>query len=241
MVKKLFFILTLIIVILFFYFIYKFYSHSEHVDIVTYKIEKKLGFITCIRIKKDVFNYKVTNKNHLSYDFYMNANYFNKRPIGEVIVDGKTISPKNRFGGFFVSDGRTPDFHFNNRPINVKFSSQTHTVVFKESIPNNRIVKQRWAKQELPRLILGEDIDGNIIIIHSNLNGGISVKDAIEYGKKMKIYNGLMFDGGASIEIGIKMNGFNYHYQQVSDLLRKIQNTPTPSVFIVGNLKSETI
>ena len=44
-----------------------------------------------------------------------------------------------------------------------------------------------------------------------------------------------MFDGGASIEVGVSYKNVNYNYQIVSDLNRKIGNVPTPSVFIVGN------
>jgi hypothetical protein len=43
-----------------------------------------------------------------------------------------------------------------------------------------------------------------------------------------------MFDGGASIEVGVSYKNVEYKYQIVSDIQRKIGNVPTPSVFIVG-------
>ena len=43
-----------------------------------------------------------------------------------------------------------------------------------------------------------------------------------------------MFDGGASIEVGVRYKNVNYKYQIVSDLERVLGDVPTPSVFIVG-------
>lgn len=39
------------------------------------------------------------------YDFYVNSNYFNKTPVGEVIIDGRKIASTKKNGGFFTSNG----------------------------------------------------------------------------------------------------------------------------------------
>lgn len=193
----------------------------------------KQGTITIIRIRKNYFNYKVVNKSHTDFNFYVNSNYFSTKPVGEVIINGKKISQTRRGGGFFTSNGKTPKFYFGSHP-KVKYSSQTHTVALIEGNLNYRIFKYKWAKYRLPRLLIGEDKLGNLILIHSNINGGCSIESISRIAKTNGVYNGLIFDGGASIEIGIKSDGINYHYQQVPDVIRKINGTPTPWVFIVG-------
>lgn len=198
------------------------------------KYNGRNGKITYISIKKNYFNYKVVNQQHRNFDFYVNANYFAKYPIGEVISNGKKISPKRNGGGFFTSTNGTPRFYFGSHP-KVNNSAQTHTIAIINGSMNTKIFKYRWAKYHLPRLVVGEDKKGNIVIIHSNINGGCSVESISKLSKSLGVENGLIFDGGASIEVGINTPEVNYHYQQVPDIIRSINNVPTPWVFIVGN------
>ena len=220
-------------------YIYPYFRISEHNDNITIDHINSSpyngynGTISVIKIKKNFFNYKVVNKSHRNYDFYVNANYFDKTPVGEVITDGKKISHTNSGGGFFTTNGKSPSFYYGSHP-KVDYSSQTHTIGIIEGKLNSKIFNYRWAKYELPRLIVGEDKSGNIIIVHSNIGGGCSVGSISKVAQSQGVYNGLIFDGGASIEIGINADGVNYHYQQVSDVARKVGNVPTPWVFITG-------
>lgn len=216
---------------------------NNAVEIKTYIIGETIktkGLVTLIKINKNKLSYKVVNNNHRDYGFYINANYFTKEnnPIGDVVIDGKQVSKKINGGGFFTTKNGNPKFYFNNRPNNIDCSSQTHTVLIRNGKSNNRISNQTWAKRILPRLVLGEDSFGNIIVIHSNFNGGMTVANCIKICKENNLHNALMFDGGASVEIGVKCGDINYNFQQVSDLIRKTNNVPTPSVFIVGNFKN---
>lgn len=198
------------------------------------KYNDRNGKITYILIKKNYFNYKVVNQSHRKFDFYVNANYFEKYPIGEVVSDGKKISPKRKGGGFFTTNNGSPKFYFGSHP-KVSNSAQTHTIAIINGSMNTKIFKYRWAKYHLPRLVVGEDKKGNIVILHSNINGGCSVESISKLSKSLGIQNGLIFDGGASIEVGINTPELSYHYQQVPDIIRSINNVPTPWVFIVGN------
>jgi len=190
-----------------------------------------------IKIYKNRMDYSVTNQNHEDFNFYVNANYFDKNPLGEVKIDGKVISKKNKNGGFFTTDGKTPKFYFNNRPNRVKYSSQTHTVGIIRGKVNERIFNQNWAKLKVHRLMVGEDINGNIIVIHSRNLGFLTVAEICKIAEKLGVHNGLIFDGGASVEVGLRDGKTKYSYQCVGDLTRKLFNVPTPSVFIVGNFK----
>lgn len=194
------------------------------------------GKINVIEIKKNSLNYKVVNKNHRNYDFYVNANYFtiDNIPVGEVIINGKIIKKKNSFGGFFTTDGKTPKFYYNNRPNGVLYSSQTHTPIIMNGVANKKIFTQRWAKYKLPRLIIGRKKNNDIIVIHTVDNTKCSVSDFYKISKSLGLVDALMLDGGASIEVGLTYGDINYKYQIVSDLQRKIGKVPTPSVFIVG-------
>lgn len=198
-----------------------------------YKIK---GNVNIIEFSKDALSYKVVNKNHREYDFYVNSNYFTieNEPVGEVKIDGKNIKKRSKKGGFFTSNGKNPTFYFNHRPNNVLFSSQTHTPIIIEGIPNYNIFNQRWAKYKLPRLVIGERRNGDIVVFHTIEKTKCSVHDFFLISKFLGLKNALMFDGGASIEVGLSHKRINYKYQIVSDLHRKIAKVPTPSVFIVG-------
>lgn len=213
---------------------------NEKVKITKIDLSDKFkinGVVNMIKLTKNSLSYKVTNKNHRNYDFYINANYFtiDNTPVGEVKINGKVVKHKNKNGGFFTSNGKSPSFYFKKRPNRVLYSSQTHTPIIRNGVPNYRIFNQKWARYKLPRLIIGENKNKDIIVLHTIDNTKCSVKDFYNIAKSQGLVNALMFDGGASIEVGVSYKNVNYNYQIVSDLKRKIGNVPTPSVFIVGN------
>jgi exopolysaccharide biosynthesis protein len=202
-----------------------------------YKDFKINGYVSVIKIKKNSLSYKIVDQDHRKYDFYMNANYFtiNDKPVGEVKIDGKTIQHKNKNGSYFTSDGNAPTFYYKERPNKVKYSSQTHTPVIMNETPNYSIFNKKWAENKLPRLIIGENKNKDIIVIHTVDGTRCSVHDFYRISKSQGLVNAYMFDGGTSIEVGVKYGNINYKYQIVSDVIRKLINIPTPSVFIVGN------
>lgn len=194
------------------------------------------GEVTVIKINKGKMSYKVANKNHRDYDFYVNANYFDNddKPIGEVIIENREICTKRPHGGFFTSNGKNPKFYFGSRPNNVKFSSQTHTPIINNGVSNNRIFKQKWAKERDARLVVGENSIGDIFVIHTQSRTSLTVKEMNIICKHLSLKNALMFDGGASIEVGIKRGTIEYRYQEFNDFFRSIGNIPKPKIFIVG-------
>ena len=82
-----------------------------------------------------------------------------------------------------------------------------------------------------------EDSQRNIYICHTTGISGCSIQDFYKLASKLGLKNVLMFDGGASIEVGIKKGDFTYSYQRVSDLERSLFDIPAPKVFIVGNFR----
>jgi hypothetical protein len=193
--------------------------------------------VNFIKIKKNTANFQVVNKNHESHDIWINANYFTKNgtPIGEVRIDGKNITKKRPGGAYFTSNGHNPRLYFGRRPNKVLFSSQTHTPIIINGKPCYRIFNQRWARKKLPRLIVGKDSDGNLCIVHTIGLTACTVREFYEIARDLRMKNAMMFDGGASIEVGIKDGTKTYEYQIIGDVQRKIGDVPTPTVFIVGD------
>lgn len=193
--------------------------------------------VNFIKIKKGSAKFKVTNKNHESHDIWINANYFMKdgTPIGEVKINGKNITKKRLSGSYFTSDGNEPRLYFGKRPDNVLYSAQTHTPIMLNGSPYSKIFNQSWAKRKLPRLIVGKDSNGDFCVVHTIGLTACSVKEFYEIAKDLGIINAMMFDGGASIEVGVRDGIRTFEYQIIGDSGRKIGNVPTPTVFIVGD------
>jgi hypothetical protein len=165
-------------------------------------VKKLNGSVYVIVIKKNQMNFKVTDTNEISNDFYINSNFFKNGPIGEVKIDGEIKNRKKRNGGFFTSNGKSPKIFFNSRPNSVKYSSQTHLIGINNGVINNRICKQKWARLKTYRILIGKDKNNNTIVIHSDNGGFLSIKNVCEIGIKYGVINGLLFDGGSSVDIG---------------------------------------
>ena len=193
------------------------------------------GSVYVIVLKKNQMNFKVTNTDETSNDFYMNSNFFANGPIGEVKIDGKTKHRKKIGGGFFTSNGGTPKLYFNSRPNSVKFSSQTHLIGIKNGIINNRICKQRWSKLKTYRILIGKDKNNNTIVIHSGNGGFQTIKDICEIGVKYGMINGLLFDGGSSVDVGLKDGDYSHTFQSVSTISKKLVGIHNPYTYIIGN------
>lgn len=212
---------------------------NDKVEITKIDLSKEIGtdgFVNMIKLNKNCLSYSVIDNGHRDYDFYMNANYFtiDNIPVGEVLIKGKTVQHKNNNGGFFTSHGRSPSFYFQKRPNDVLYSSETHTPIIINGKPNNKIFNKKWAKSKFPRLVIGETKNKDIIVLHTIGDTKCSVEDFYKISQTRGLVNALMFDGGASIEVGVKYKNVNYNYQIVSDIERTICKVPTPSVFIVG-------
>ncbi len=212
------------------------FSDQKNQNVSINQIVTDKGKVNVIKIRKNSCNYKIAKGNPTKNEFYMNSNYFAKdgSSIGEVILSGRKISDRRPSGGFFTTDGSNPKFYFGNRPNNVEFSSQTHTPLIINGHPKNNIMKQSWAKKGAARILIGENSSGDIIVTHT-YKTDMTVSEFYQSIKKLGIVNGLMFDGGSSVEIGLKNGDINYHYQEVNDIFKIIGNIPSPKIFIVGN------
>ncbi len=193
------------------------------------------GSAYVIVLKKDRMNFKVADANETLNDFYMNSNFFANGPIGEVKIDGETKSRKKKEGGFFASNGKSPKIFFGSRPTSVRYSSQTHLIVIKNGAINGRVCRQKWAKLKNYRILIGKDKNSNTIVVHSDNGGFLSVEDICKIGVIYGITNGLLFDGGSSIEIGLKDGDYHHAFRSVSTIGKRLAGIHKPYTYIVGN------
>lgn len=193
--------------------------------------------VNFIRVKKNTAKFKVVNENHQVHDLWINANYFAKNgtPIGEVKIDGNSITKKSPGGAFFTSNGSEPAFYFGSRPNKVLYAAQTHTPLINKGKPNQKIFNRSWAKKQLPRLVVGKDAEGNFCVIHTIGLTACSVRQFYHIARDLGLVDALMFDGGLSIEVGVRDGFRTYKYQIAIDLHRKLDDVPTPRVFMVAD------
>lgn len=199
---------------------------------------KKLTFgggdVFIIKIFKGKMNYKVDTKNEGNFDFYLNSNFFtNTNPIGEVMVDGKTINKKVTKGGYFTSNGNNPTITLYDRPTSL-YSTQTKYIGIKNGVLNKSMFKSKLSKWKTYRTLLGKDKDGNLILIHSGKSGLVSVEDISLMGKSEGMVNALIFDGGSSIEVLVKDGNYKHNYHSVSDDTKRRLKIHKPFSYITG-------
>ena len=65
-----------------------------------------------------------------------------------------------------------------------------------------------FARIQTYRTLLGKNSNGDLILLHSGDDGLLSIRDICKLGLKEGIINGLIFDGGSSVEIKVKDNGY---------------------------------
>lgn len=151
-----------------------------------------------------------------------------------VKIAGESLSPKRPGGAFFTSNGGEPAFYFGRRPNTVLYAAQTHTRLINKGKPNQKILSQSWAKNQLPSLVVGKDEEGNFCVMHTIGLTACSVRQFYQIAWNLDFVDALIFDGGLSIEVGVSDGFRTYKYQIVSDLHRKMGDVPTPKVFYGG-------
>jgi hypothetical protein len=86
--------------------------------------------------------------------------------------------------------------------------------------------------------LIGKNKGGDLIIIHSDVLGLVSIEDICKFGVAQGIKDGLLFDGGSSVDIGIKTNKLNYSFKSVPSFAKPFMGIDEPPIYIVGNEKN---
>lgn len=195
--------------------------------------------LTIITIKNNSMKFSVDTKKSDNYDFYLNANFFKEDGSIEGLtrVNGKNISNQSNFGGSFYTINNKPFISMNGCPTSSINCVQTsYRGIINGSI-NTRVTNTSVNSRKVYRTLIGKNKNGDLVIIHSTRWGFISMKGICEYGLKLGIKDGLLFDGGSSIDLKISKNGKTHRYQSVPTIIKKVFNIKNPPVYIVGNFK----
>lgn len=192
------------------------------------------GEVYIVKINKSTMSYKVDTKNTGEVDFYLNSNFFtNTRPIGEVLVNGKIVNGKVKGGGYFHTTGGDAKITLGNRS-NALYSTQTKYIGIRNGVLNQNMFKSKLSRWKTYRTLLGKNMNGDLILVHSGKNGLLSNEDICKIGKEEGMVDALLFDGGSSIEVLLVDGTFKHQYHSVSDETKQRLKIHKPFAYITG-------
>jgi len=216
-----------------------FYTNSNKSEVV-YEREGVVVY------KNNNYDIMVFNPKNMSFgvsttkpknvNFYMNSNFFDEETIGLVVVNGRRLSDRVESGGYFyVKDGK-PYVGIKYCPGYTDYASQSILWGIRKGKPNNWLIKRDHAKVKTYRNLVGKDKNGNIVVIVSNRGGMVTINDIVNEGLKMGVMDGVLFDGGSSVEYKYKDNDFSSKFKSLSTPLKRLTGVDDPTTYIYGKI-----
>jgi hypothetical protein len=193
------------------------------------------------------FNIFIVNKNHMKFgvstskptksDFYINSNFFtNKSSIGMVVINGKKIHSKTVGGGYFYVINGAAHISTKKCPKNVDFASQTILWGIDNGVKNKKLFKTSHGKLKRYRTIIGENNNGEIMIISSNRLGLVTIKEIIDFAYNKGMNEGILLDGGTSVDYKFSDGKNSISFESIPGKLKPLFNIKKPTTYIYGNL-----
>jgi hypothetical protein len=193
------------------------------------------------------FNILIVNKNHMKFgvstnkptksDFYTNSNFFtNKSSIGLVVINGKKIHSKTVGGGYFYVVNGKAHISAKKCPKNVDFASQTILWGIDDGVKNKKLFKTVHGKLKRYRTIIGENNNGDIMIISSERLGLVAIKEIIDFAYNRGMTEGILLDGGTSVDYKFSDDKNSISFESVPSDLKPLFNIKKPTTYIYGNL-----
>lgn len=167
--------------------------------------------------------------------FYMNSNFFNKKAIGLVVEDGIKKSSRVSGGGYFYVSNGIVNIKRGGCPKNTDYASQTILWGIDNGVTNKSLMRQRHAKQLTYRNIVGKNKNGEIIFVVSNFGGVVTIEDVINEGIKQGMVEGVLFDGGTSVEYKFNDGKYSTSFTALSDSGKKLVGIDKPTTYIYVN------
>jgi hypothetical protein len=167
--------------------------------------------------------------------FYMNSNFFNKKAIGLVVENGVKKSSRVSGGGYFYVSNGVVNIKRGGCPRNTDYASQTILWGIDNGITNKSLMRQRHAKQLTYRNIVGKNKNGEIIFVVSNFGGVVTIEDVINEGIKQGMVEGVLFDGGTSVEYKFNDGKYSTSFTALSDAGKKLVGIDKPTTYIYVN------
>ncbi len=170
-------------------------------------------------------------------DFYMNSNFFNKKPIGLVVIKGRRSQSRVKGGGYFYVIDGLPKIQAKDCPKRTEYASQTVLWGIDNGQVNQDLFKEKHAKTKEFRSIIGTKEDGNFILIASNENSQVTIEEITNYALTLGMYEGILFDGGSSLDYKLSTDSDTEICQPISSLVKSIGDKHEPMVYIYGNFR----
>lgn len=168
--------------------------------------------------------------------FYMNSNFFDKKndPIGLVVINGKRHSNRIGRGGFFyVLDGKPKVSR--SCPSYTDYSSQAYLWGISNGQVNNQLINMKHAKEETYRNVVGQDKNGNIIIVTSTFGSMVTIKEILNVGKEFGMVNAVLFDGGTSLDYKFNNGEYRTKFKSLPNWIGFISGYGNPTTYICVN------
>lgn len=178
-------------------------------------------------------DFEVSENKRGNSTFYMNTNFFdpNENPIGLVVINKKRKSSRvDRGGYFYVKNGKS---HVSpSCPKNVTFASQSILIGIKNGRVNKRLTRMNHAKERTYRNIVGQNNNGDIVIIASKFNGLVTIGEIIEEANKFNLKNAILYDGGSSVDYYFDNGEFSVGFDSSPKIISKLLSLGEPTTYL---------
>lgn len=210
-------------------------SKSLHIS----SIQTNVNF-NVLTIKKGEMMFGVSNKKPENTDFYINSNFFTKtnNPIGLVVIDRLRYSNRKTGGGYFYVVNGTPHISAKYCPKMTEYASQSILWVIDDGVENKVLYDTKHGNKNVYRTIMGENKDGDIIVVSSSRLGFVTIKDIVSYSKSIGMVEGILLDGGTSVDYKFSDDSNEIEFQSIPDIVKSSMAIDQPTTYIYGNFRN---
>ena len=195
-------------------------------------------YFNILKINKDEMSFGVSNNRPDTADFYINSNFFNNSAIGLVVIEGLRYSNRHRSGGYFYVVNGKPHIASGFCPRMTQYASQTILWGIDNGIKNEKLFNTRHGNLNRYRTIMGENSEGQIIVVSSNRIGLVTIKEIVDYAESLGMVEGILLDGGTSVDYKFTDDSEIETFQSVPDFIKSRTNIKQPTTYIYGNFKN---
>lgn len=196
------------------------------------------GDYNVIVMNKEAMKFGVSEGKPENADFYINSNFFkNEGPIGLVVVEGIRKNNRVKEGGYFYVKKGIPYVRAKSCPKMTEYASQTILWAIDNGRVNEGLLKKSHAKLERHRTIMGENDQGQIMIISSSSYLSImTIEEIINFAIKKGMVEGILLDGGTSVDYKCTNGVESVDFSSVPENLKPTFGITKPFTYIYGNL-----
>ena len=196
------------------------------------------GDYNVIVMNKEAMKFGVSEGKPENADFYINSNFFkNEGPIGLVVVEGIRKNNRVKEGGYFYVKKGIPYVKAKSCPKMTEYASQTILWAIDNGRVNEGLLKKSHAKLERHRTIMGENDQGQIMIISSSSYWSlVTIEEIINFAIEKGMVEGILLDGGTSVDYKCTNGVESVDFSSVPENLKPTFGITKPFTYIYGNL-----